>query len=160
MSEFPYPVGYGRPPEHTRFHKGQSGNPSGKAGPKKRLKRAFDAVLSEALNADEAALREAKPTKVIEVFARQVALHAVDGRPSAQRLVLSILDREGGSADDEETRDETAAVFTDDEHTRQLLGDRYDEFKTRFDRAVASEAGDELVALAKEFAQFPAAGNF
>ena len=160
MSETPYPVGYGRPPEHTRFQKGRSANPGGKPGPKKRLKQAFDAALGEALNAEEAALREATPTKVIEVFARQVALDAVDGRPSAQRLVLSILDRETGSEVDEETRGETAAVFTDDEHTRQLLGERYDEFKTRFERAVANESGDELVALAKEFAQFPQSGNF
>ena len=36
-----------------------------------------------------------------------------------------------------------------------LLGERYDEFKTRFERAVANESGDELVALAKEFAEFP-----
>jgi len=159
MTESPYAVGYGRPPDHTRFRKGQSGNPSGKPGPKKRLKRQFDAALGEALNGDEAALREAQPTKVIEVIARQVTLEALDGRPSAQRLVLSILDSESGGSADEETRDETAAVFTDDEHTRQLLGDRYDEFKTRFETAVANESGDELVALAKEFAQFPQSGN-
>jgi hypothetical protein len=39
-----YEVGYGKPPAHTRFRKGQSGNPSGK--PKR--------VLSE----DEILLRE------------------------------------------------------------------------------------------------------
>ena len=160
MSETPYPVGYGRPPEHTRFQKGRSANPGGKPGPKKRLKQAFDAALGEALNGDEAALRAATPTKVVERFARQVALDALEGRASAQRLVLAILDREGGGAADEESRDETAAAFSDDEDTRQLVGERYEEFKTRFERAVANESGDELVALAKEFAQFPQSGNF
>src|SRR5436190_844841 len=132
MSESPCPVGYGRPPGCTRFQKGQSGNPGGKPGPKKRLKREFDPALGEALNADEAVLREATPTKVIEVFARQVALDALDGRPSAQRLVLAILDREAGGAADEEASDESAAEFSDDEPTRQLQGERYEEFKTRF----------------------------
>ena len=136
------------------------GNPSGKPGPKKRLKRAFDAALGEALNAEEAALREATPTKVIEVFARKVALDALDGRGSAQRLVLAILDRGGCDTADEETEDESAPVLSDDGHARQVLGDRYDEFNTRFERAVANGSGEELVALAKEFAQFPAAGNF
>jgi Family of unknown function (DUF5681) len=27
-----YPVGYGKPPKHTQFRKGQSGNPSGRRG--------------------------------------------------------------------------------------------------------------------------------
>ena len=41
-----YEVGYGKPPRHTRFKKGQSGNPRGRPSGAKNLKT----LLSEALN--------------------------------------------------------------------------------------------------------------
>jgi hypothetical protein len=41
-----YAVGYGRPPPHSRFKKGQSGNPWGRPPGAKNLKT----VLNEALN--------------------------------------------------------------------------------------------------------------
>ena len=48
MSKIPcdYEVGYGKPPHHTRFKKGQSGNPRGRPSGSKNLAT----VLSEALN--------------------------------------------------------------------------------------------------------------
>jgi hypothetical protein len=166
-------IGYGRPPEHTRFRKGQSGNPSGKPGPKKRLKHQFDAALSGALDGDRRDLREAKPTKVIEALARKVALDALDGRASAQKLVLAILDAEdrggaekstGGTVEesrnetdeeneeeaDEESGEEDRFVF-EDESARQLFGDRYSEFKERFERAVNAVDIDALCDLAADF---------
>jgi hypothetical protein len=41
-----YEVGYGKPPRHTRFTKGQSGNPRGRPPGAKNLRT----LLSEALN--------------------------------------------------------------------------------------------------------------
>jgi hypothetical protein len=41
-----YEVGYGKPPHHTRFKKGQSGNPRGRPKGSKNL----PTLLSEALN--------------------------------------------------------------------------------------------------------------
>jgi uncharacterized protein DUF5681 len=41
-----YEVGYGKPPRHSRFKRGQSGNPRGRAPGAKNLKT----LLSEALN--------------------------------------------------------------------------------------------------------------
>ena len=239
MTHPQHPVGYGRPPEHTRFQKGQSGNPSGKPGPKKRLKHAFDAALSEALNADKEALLQAKPVRVIDVLARQLAVDALDGQTAARKLLLSILEGEdrnaadeerarmdraaedsakreeinrriketmknvteeqaraiceelrreesfpdagkkagneknngepergaavqtGGRAageqgeeeavdDDAESEDEEPFVF-DDETARAQYGERYDEFKTRFERAMKKGAIDDLVNLAADF---------
>jgi uncharacterized protein DUF5681 len=41
-----YEVGYGKPPPHTRFRKGQSGNPRGRPAGAKNLKT----LLADALN--------------------------------------------------------------------------------------------------------------
>jgi hypothetical protein len=122
-----YAVGRGRPPLHTRFKKGQSGNsayakasadkeihpirrsfsvggPSGKPGPAKLAKQRFERALYAALEGSEAALELSKPDNVIAGIARRMALDAAAGRASALRLVLSLLDAESeksaGAEDD------------------------------------------------------------
>ena len=42
-----YEVGYGRPPVHTRFQPGVSGNPAGRAKGSKNSKTLFDSILNE-----------------------------------------------------------------------------------------------------------------
>jgi hypothetical protein len=164
MTESPYDVGYGRPPMHSRFQKGQSGNPGGRPGPQKLLKQHFDVALSEALNADEEPLRQSKPGTVVEAFARRLALRALDGRPSAERQVLAILERAAGDsvAPEDETENPPLASRMGPEDCRELLGDRYDEFRTRFDKAVKAGSVDDLLTLAEDFqgaTEFPETGN-
>jgi hypothetical protein len=165
MSEDPYHVGYGRPPVHSRFQKGQSGNPGGRPGPEKHLKQHFDVALSDALNADEEALRQAKPGTVLESFARRLALRALEGRPSAERQVLSILERSARDAvtPPAEIDAPRAAARNGAGECRQLLGDRYEEFKARYDKAVRAGSADDLLALAEDFqiaTEFPETGTF
>ncbi|HEY3638082.1 MAG TPA: DUF5681 domain-containing protein [Rhizomicrobium sp.] len=89
-----YSVGRGRPPLHTRFQKGQSGNPSGKPGPAKLAKQRFERALYAALEGSEAELEQSKPDNVIAGIARRMALDASAGRISAVKLILSLLDAE------------------------------------------------------------------
>ncbi|HEY3778589.1 MAG TPA: DUF5681 domain-containing protein [Rhizomicrobium sp.] len=88
-----YVVGRGKPPLHTRFRKGQSGNPSGKPGPAKLLRAKFQRALFDALEKPAGELASMRPDNVIGAVAQQLAMGAVEGRPAAQRLLLSLLDK-------------------------------------------------------------------
>ena len=87
----PYAVGYGKPPMHTRFRKGQSGNPGG------RPRRTVTA------RAKALALREAYRTVTVKEGDRTLALPAIQailrsqivlaakGNVQAQRAVLAAI---------------------------------------------------------------------
>jgi hypothetical protein len=111
MTAFPstYAVGRGKPPLHTRFKKGQSGNPSGKPGPAKLAKQRFERALFAALEGSEAELELSKPENVIAGIARRMALDASAGRMQAVRLVLSLLDAENAKTSTEDDSAELAA---------------------------------------------------
>lgn len=82
-----YPVGYGKTPEHTRFQKGQSGNPSGR--PKGTLSLA--AVLRRALK-EKIWVTENGERSCISKFDAaviQMVNKAVKGETRAMQQVLS-----------------------------------------------------------------------
>lgn len=66
-----YDVGYKKPPEHTQFKKGQSGNPKGRP-PKKREVEASDitALLTDLVTVQ-------KNGKTVEMSPKQVQLHSL-----------------------------------------------------------------------------------
>ena len=97
-----YTVGRGKPPLHTRFRKGQSGNPSGKPGPAKLARQQFQRALCAALEQETADLKEARPRCNVEVLARRLTLDAVGGRLQAMKLLLSELDKEIARSSGEE----------------------------------------------------------
>lgn len=97
-----YKVGPGRPPLHTRFQKGQSGNPSGKPGPAKLARQRFQRALFAALDGETAVLKSASPRSGLEALARRLALDAVGGDMGAARIILAEIDREIAQGDAEE----------------------------------------------------------
>ena len=97
-----YAVGYGRPPLHTRFQKGQSGNPSGKPGPAKLAKQRFERALFAALEGSEAEVQQSQPDKLVAAVAKRIALDAAAGRIASVKLLLSLLDAGCREADAEE----------------------------------------------------------
>jgi Family of unknown function (DUF5681) len=94
-----YTVGRGKPPLHSRFKKGQSGNPSGKPGPAKLAKQRLQQALYAALEAGPEELERSKPEDTLAAMAKRMALDAVAGRMPALRTVLSLLDKECESAE-------------------------------------------------------------
>jgi hypothetical protein len=84
-----YTVGYGKPPLHTRFRKGQSGNPSG-GSTKASLARAKTLALEEAYRT--VTVKEGRGTVALPaiqaILRRQIAL-ATKGSGPAQRAVIA-----------------------------------------------------------------------
>src|SRR5215472_1787965 len=91
-----YEVGYGKPPHHTRFKKGQSGNPRGRPCGSKNLKTLLSEALSEPVIITEDG-RQRKITKR-EAIVRQVVNCSATPDLRAVRIVFDLLrDIEGQS---------------------------------------------------------------
>jgi len=83
-----YEVGYGKPPKHTQFKPGQSGNPLGR--PKK--KRTVDDIIQKILQEEIMINGEKKSTK--ELFLRSMMKNAIKGNATATKLLLSLINDE------------------------------------------------------------------
>jgi len=83
-----YDVGYGKPPEHTRFQKGQSGNPRGRPKGSLNLATAVNRALREKVIVTENGRRRAitKLDAAVKVMVNQ----AVKGDAKAMRALLSL----------------------------------------------------------------------
>jgi hypothetical protein len=81
-----YEVGYKKPPAHTRFHRGQSGNPQGRPRGSKNLATLLDEELKETIdirdNNGHARISKAR------AIARQMVNSALKGDPRMIKLCL------------------------------------------------------------------------
>jgi len=86
-----YEVGYSKPPRHTRFTKGQSGNPRGRARGAKNLKTLLIETLNELVVVAENGRRRTINKR--HAFIKQIVNHAVKGNWRAAKLLLDTLQR-------------------------------------------------------------------
>lgn len=111
-------VGYGKPPKHSRFKPGQSGNPRGR--PKGR--RSIDAILGKLLDRKikiGPAGRQ-KHVSIIEAILMQQTNNAVKGDRKAAELIMRWRETLGLQAEDgDRSSDEV-----DEEIVLQFLGTR------------------------------------
>jgi hypothetical protein len=85
-----YEVGYGKPPHHTRFKSGQSGNPRGRPSGAKNL----STLLNEALNEPVVVVTENGGRKRIskrQASFKQLVNEAAKGNLRALKLLVDIL---------------------------------------------------------------------
>ncbi len=95
-----YEVGYARPPEGSRFRKGQSGNPRGRPkGAKSKLprlneERLKNIILTEAYRTIKIREGEKNVTlSMAEAVLRSISVSAAKGKPRAQRLFTQLLEK-------------------------------------------------------------------
>jgi Family of unknown function (DUF5681) len=84
-----YAIGYGRPPQHSRFKKGQSGNPTGRRR-YTESERGRQLLLQEANRL--VTVRDGAKTLRISAFQaalRSLFISAAKGNPSAQKTMLN-----------------------------------------------------------------------
>ena len=95
-------VGYGRPPLHTRFKKGQSGNPRGRVKNEKSWKTLLASALDEKVTVNENG--ESRRITKREAAAIQLANRVAMGDHAALRLMVDLL------AEREEREEELATA--------------------------------------------------
>jgi uncharacterized protein DUF5681 len=83
-----YEVGYKKPPKHTRFQAGQSGNPKGRPAGSKSLKTLIDRELEAKVSVREGG-RVVELTKR-ELLVKQLIKKAIEGDPRSQQMLLKL----------------------------------------------------------------------
>ena len=84
-----YEVGYGKPPLHTRFQKGKSGNPKGRPRGKKNM----STLLSTALNASIVVVANGRRKKITkrEAIITQLVNRSAKADLRAIQILLAML---------------------------------------------------------------------
>lgn len=88
MANNEYEVGYGKPPLHSRFKKGQSGNVHGRPKNSLNLRTIVEAALRERIVVTENGKR--RKISKLEIAVKQLANKAAAGDPRSTRQVLDL----------------------------------------------------------------------
>ena len=121
-----YAVGYGKPPRHTRFTRGQSGNPRGRPPGAKNLKT----LLSEALNEPVVVAENGGHRKITkrQAIITQLVNRSATADLRAIKILLDMLrDIESQT---EPASPETAAFTAADEKVIEQLRARFSNLET------------------------------
>jgi hypothetical protein len=108
MTDRDYSVGYGKPPKHSRFKPGQSGNPHGKVKGRKNLKTELLEELGERVIVTENG-RQKKLSKQTVILKRMVS-DAAQGDAKARDQLLKLIGQIEAIPKDGDTEDGLGAA--------------------------------------------------
>lgn len=86
-----YEVGYGKPPKHTRFKPGQSGNPRGRPKKSKNIDALLEKELDEIVTLQEGG--QPKRMTKREAIIKQFVNMAIKGNAKPLQMMLAHLDK-------------------------------------------------------------------
>ena len=111
-----YEVGYGKPPLHTRFEKGQSGNPKGRPRGRKNL----SSLLTEALNGWVIVVENGRRKKITkrEAIITQLVNKSAAADLKATQFVIALLQEVEAQADG--SADQTALAEADHQIIKRI----------------------------------------
>lgn len=92
-----YGIGYCKPPEHSRFQKGRSGNPGGRPKKLKGLNELLDVELQQIMQVD------GKSVQLQHMLVRSLIRHALQGKQAAMNIVFAHLASHDEKNDTEES---------------------------------------------------------
>ncbi|MEM1288592.1 MAG: DUF5681 domain-containing protein [Pseudomonadota bacterium] len=118
MAEEEYDVGYKKPPKHTQFKPGQSGNPKGRQKGARGLKTDLREELNERITITENG-KAVKLTKQ-QVMMKQLSQQAMKGNIRAIALLTDLAAKVLGT-DDEVPASEASLSVTDEDILREFL---------------------------------------
>ena len=95
-----YEVGYGKPPRHTRFRPGRSGNPAGRPKGPQTLPADLRAELAEDVTLREGDLERTFSKQ--RAILRSLTAKAIEGDAKATAMVLDLVQRLLGPAPEPE----------------------------------------------------------
>ena len=135
-----YAVGYGKPPAHTRFQKGYSGNRKGRQKTISRLK-SLDAILIDALNS-AVVINENQQSRQVtkyETAIMQIVNNAASGKIQFVKLLLELVRFLSVSS---ERAPITSSFAESGESARERIMQRLDRIAERM-RAVGESVGKD-----------------
>jgi Family of unknown function (DUF5681) len=83
-----YSIGYGKPPEETRFKPGRSGNPRGRPKNSRNYKTVMNKLLKERVKTEPLGWRQPN----IKVVMQKLVDQALEGNWRALKLVISMME--------------------------------------------------------------------
>jgi len=113
-----YQVGYGKPPTHSRFKPGQSGNPKGRKKGVRNLKSILEEELFRPVSVQEGGKRRTIP--ILSLVIRQSMAKAAKGETRALTALIPLVQRAGLITADEVAEAVTQAPLSTDEEALLL----------------------------------------
>jgi Family of unknown function (DUF5681) len=95
-----YKVGYKRPPVHSRFKPGQSGNPKGRPAGSANAKTTVQRVMNERVSVRRG--QKTSSVTTLEAMVQAHAVKAIKGDSRSAGMVINVMSRTGLLADQED----------------------------------------------------------